>query len=125
MCSSSIRERLNNIPEITLPLQLTVIMAYDVSDGNAINPQTHVCTHTEQVAAAAAIPSQFVSIKTKNWGYKVKELQNQTVWYRDQRLKEKTLFSKPPQVKERKCNDWLSSVRTGGRTGSVAQELDD
>lgn len=64
-------------------------MAYDVSDGIVINPHTHVSTHAEKAAAAAAILSQFGFMKTKKWGYKVRELQNQTVWCRDQRLKRK------------------------------------
>lgn len=68
-------------------------MAYDVSGGNVINPRTRVCPHAEQ---AAAVPSHFGSIKTKKWGYKVRELQNRTLRYRDQRLKEKKHVLKVP-----------------------------
>lgn len=87
-----------------------------------INPHTRVCPHAEQ---AAAVPSHFGSIKTKKWGYKVRELQNRTLRYRDQRLKEKNMSSKFPQIKGRKSNDRLSSVRKGRFKGSMAQEPGD
>lgn len=100
-------------------------MAYDVSDGNVINPHTRVSTQAEQ-AAAAAIPSQFGSIRTKKRVYKVRELQNHSVVQGSKTKRKKPqLFSKLPQIKERKCNDWLSSVRIGGLKGLMVQELDD
>lgn len=79
-------------------------MAYDVSGGNVINPHTRVSTHTEQ-AVAAAIPSQFGSLRIKKWGYKVKELQNQSMVQGSKTKRKKKVFLKLPQIKAR--NDWL------------------